>query len=185
MRKLTVSLIFTLFVSLLSAEVSFAADETPPVITKLSATNGRVQWWGNVGAGLSVTDDVGCCTSAQLELINASGSSVRSYTMRQLSTGGYAQNFGLRGDLLGTFTIRITVTDLSGKSASSNFGEIEIFQPDNWAPSVDAGINLTTSSLKTKSSSHSWTCCYTQSNRSSIKSWVARLTSRSLNLQLI
>ena len=147
MRKLTVSLIFTLLASLLTAEVSFAADENPPVITKLSATNGRVQWWGNVGAGLSVTDDVGCCTSAQLELINASGSSVRSYTMRQLSTGGFAQNFGLKGDLLGTFTIRISVTDFSGKSASSDFGTIEIYQPDNWAPEVNAGINLTTSSV--------------------------------------
>ena len=152
MRKLTVSLIFTLLASLLTAEVSFAADENPPVITKSSATNGRVQWWGNVGAGFKVTDDAGCCTSAQLELINASGSSVRSYAMRQLDpqyplSTGFAQNFGLKGDLLGTFTIRITVTDFSGKSASSNFGEIEIYQPDNWAPEVNAGINLTTTSV--------------------------------------
>ena len=67
--------------------------------------------------------------------------------MRQLSTGGFAQNFGLKGDLLGTFTIRISVTDFSGKSASSDFGTIEIYQPDNWAPEVNAGINLTTSSV--------------------------------------
>jgi hypothetical protein len=152
MRKLTVSLIFTLLASLLTAEVSFAADENPPVITKSSATNGRVQWWGNVGAGFKVTDDAGCCTSAQLELINASGSSVRSYTMRQLDpqyplNTGFAQSFGLKGDLLGTFTIRITVTDYSGKSASANFGTIEIFQPDNWAPDVNGGTNLTTSSV--------------------------------------
>ena len=152
MRKLTVSLIFALLASLLTAEVSFAADENPPVITKSSATTGRVQWYGNVGAGFRVSDDAGCCTSAQLELINASGSSVRSYAMRQLDpqyplSTGFAQNFGLKGDLLGTFTIRITVTDFSGKSASSNFGEIEIYQPDNWAPEVNAGINLTTTSV--------------------------------------
>ena len=152
MRKLTVSLIFTLLASLLTAEVSFAADENPPVITKSSATNGRVQWYGNVGAGFRVSDDAGCCASAQLELINASGSSVRSYAMRQLDpqyplSTGFAQNFGLKGDLLGTFTIRITVIDFSGKSASSNFGEIEIYQPDNWAPEVNGGINLTTTSV--------------------------------------
>ena len=152
MRKLTVSLIFTLLASLLTAEVSFAADENPPVITKSSATTGRVQWYGNVGAGFRVSDDAGCCTSAQLELINASGSSVRSYVLRQLDpqyplNTGFAQNFGLKGDLLGTFTIRITVTDFSGKSASSNFGEIEIYQPDNWAPDVNGGINLTTTSV--------------------------------------
>ena len=152
MRKLTVSLIFALLASLLTAEVSFAADENPPVITKSSATNGRVHWYGNVGAGFRVSDDAGCCTSAQLELINASGSSVRSYTMRQLDpqyplNTGFAQNFGLKGDLLGTFTIRITVTDFSGKSASSDFGTIEIYQPDNWAPDVNGGINLTTTSV--------------------------------------
>jgi len=152
MRKLTVSLIFTLLASLLSAEVSFAADETPPVITKSSSTSGRVQWWGNVGAGFRVSDDAGCCTSAKLELINSSGNSVKSYTMRQLDPQYplntlFAENFQLRGDLLGTFTIRITVIDFSGKNASSNFSEIEIYQPDNWAPDVNGGTNLSATSV--------------------------------------
>jgi hypothetical protein len=152
MRKLTVSLIFTLLASLLTAEVSFAADENPPVITKSSATTGRVQWWGNVGAGFRVSDDAGCCTSAKLELINAGGSSVKSYTMRQLDpqyplSTTFAESFSLRGEFLGTFTIRITVIDFSGKSASSNFGTIEIFQPDNWAPDVNGGTDLSAPSV--------------------------------------
>ena len=123
---------------------AFAADVEPPVITAIQPASGTTQWWGSVIASFRVTDDAGCCTSAVMELVSQAGQVVKSVSMRQ-QTPEYPLNttfvdrINLNGTLLGTFTVRATVTDFSGKSTTGALGSIEIYQPDWGPPSISAG----------------------------------------------
>lgn len=135
--------VFLLIQALLPNQ-AFADDTEPPVITPLSSASGTTQWWGYVGASFKVTDDAGCCTSAVMELVSQTGEVKKSLAISQQSpqyplSTTFSNRINLTGDLLGTFSLRATVTDFSGKSTTGSLGSIEIYQPDWGPPTITAG----------------------------------------------
>ena len=107
-----------LFLSVLVAPNSTAADTDLPVLVGGSVSPSSIAPGGTINVSFQITDDVGCCTWAAFWVYDAAGSNVGSANATRTSgtatNGTYTATYAIDSSLKsGTFTVKAQATDLA------------------------------------------------------------------------
>ena len=149
------------FLSVLVAPISTAADIDLPVLVGGSVSPSSIAPGGNINISFQITDDVGCCTWAAFWVYDSSGKNVGSANATRTSgtatNGTFTSTYTVNSSLgAGAYSVKAQATDLAERYTNlvllGNFSIITPTPsvtptPAATLPGVDASVNSTLSSI--------------------------------------